>query len=117
MDGVATEYVRKHGTSFRQHGSKVRAILDGEYDLTRTVMGAGFVIDTLQLAYQGMNWTDRRNWGCNGNVHPSREKSYFGISLNPLEVIFHKVYWEVQERVAGPMVDLYMAWSLREANP
>ena len=29
----------------------------------------------------------------NNNKHPSRKNSFYGHSLNPYELIFHKWYW------------------------
>lgn len=93
MTKPALDIVVSHGTSFRNHKTKVAAILYGEYALTDVVMRYGFTIDSLLLAYADRNWSDEKNWYCNNLHHPSRRDTYFGISLSPLEVIFHKVHW------------------------
>jgi hypothetical protein len=107
------------GTSFRSHVNKVAAILQGEYALTDVLLKNGFSIDSLLIAYEGIDWSDSSEWHCNNFTHPSRRGSYFGISINPLEVIFHKVTWGSQERPADALeqftvmkdeTDLYVKW-------
>jgi hypothetical protein len=48
--------------------------------MSRAVLDANYTLDTVQLKYQGVNWTDTANWGCNANVHPTRADAYDGIS-------------------------------------
>lgn len=50
--------------------------------MSRTVLEAGYTLDTLQLKYQGVNWTDTANWNCNNNKHPTRANAYEGISMD-----------------------------------
>jgi hypothetical protein len=101
----ALEIVREHGTSFRQHGSKTAAILDGEYNLSKILFEHGLNIDSLLTAYNGVDW--RTVTHCNSDVHPSRENNYFGASINPLEVIFHKPHWSGQPPVNEQITNLY----------
>ena len=93
LSANALHTVLQHGTSFQQHSNKRAAILDGEFALTRTLMRHNISIDCLLLAYEGIDWFDKKNWDCNTLVYPSRESSYFGTSITPLEVIFHKMWW------------------------
>ena len=44
--------------------------------------------------YQGINWRDKKNWLMNDQKHPSRHNSFYGNSINPYEVVFHKWYWK-----------------------
>jgi hypothetical protein len=48
--------------------------------MSRTILKAGYTLDSLQLKYQGVNWTDPTNWRCNSNRHPTRADAYDGIS-------------------------------------
>jgi hypothetical protein len=117
----ALNVVLTKGSSFQNHASKVQAILDGEYALTDTVIQNGFSIDSLLKAYEKKNWLNKSGWNCNNFKHPSREGSYFGISIHPLEVIFHKVSWGSEanrgpyapenRRVTGKATDLYTKWT------
>jgi len=93
LSASALRTVLRHGTSFNQHKTKRAAIVDGEFALTRTLMRHNVSIDCLLLAYEGIDWFDEKNWGCNGCVYPSREASYFNTTITPLEVIFHKMWW------------------------
>jgi hypothetical protein len=120
----ALNVVLTKGSSFQNHASKADAILDGEYALTDTVIQNGFSIDSLLKAYEKRDWLNKSGWNCNNFKHPSREGTYFGISIHPLEVIFHKVSWGSEanrgldapenRRVTGEATDLYMRW--RDSN-
>ena len=87
------ELVLKDGKIFYNHETKRDAIINGEYGLSRCIINNGFTIDCMLDKYKNINWYDGRNHFLNHNKHPSRYNSYFGISINPYEVIFHKWYW------------------------
>lgn len=36
---------------------------------------------------QDVDWRDRRHWGCNDQVHPSRHGTYDGIAFHPYETV------------------------------
>lgn len=122
----ALTIVLERGTSFRNHADKVSAILDGEYALTDVLLQNGVGIDSLLQAYQGVNWSDSKEWNCNNLTHPSRHGSYFGISIHPYEVIFHKTKWGSEsERHADALehlpvreneTNLYMQWAESSAT-
>jgi len=107
MSREALETVRAHGTSFRDHATKREAVGFGEYNLSQVVLSHGFQIDTLLKAYQGVDWNDQSEWACNEYKHPSRKGSYFGISMHPLEVLFHKTHWAGQVPVLDNVADEY----------
>jgi len=44
--------------------------------------------------YQGIDWTDKKNWNMNNNLHPSRKNSFYSNCLIPYELIFHKWFWK-----------------------
>lgn len=111
MSAKAVDVVRLHGTSFRQHKTKVNAILQGEAALTTTVMEHGIGIDCLLLAYQGIDWFNKKEWNCNRNKYPSRENTNHGISISPLEVIFHKEFWRKRGSVMENYTDRYVMWN------
>lgn len=110
LSARALNITLQYGTSFRQHQSKVKAVLDGEFALTKTLMSHGVGIDCLLQAYQGINWFDKKEWGCNFNKYPSREKFYYGISINPLEVVFHKEWWRKKGPVMLNYTERYIEW-------
>jgi len=43
--------------------------------------------------YQNIDWTNKDNYNLNNNIHPSRKNSFYGYSINPYDVIFHKWFW------------------------
>uniref|UniRef100_A0A7S2RKY6 Uncharacterized protein n=1 Tax=Eucampia antarctica TaxID=49252 RepID=A0A7S2RKY6_9STRA len=104
----ALEIVRSVGTSFQQHKNKKSAIILGEYALTSVLMNNDIGIDSLLKSYKGIDWKDQKNWHCNDNIHPTRENTYFGQSINPLEVIFHKPHWAGNPPVNKEILEMYM---------
>lgn len=67
--------------------------------------------DTLMARYKGVDWSDKRNWRCNDNVHPSRHGTYGGITMHPFETVFIKASWHV----GSPFVEAYTRWFLAQA--
>ncbi|KAK9859802.1 hypothetical protein WJX84_008350 [Apatococcus fuscideae] len=49
------------------------------------------------LRYQGVDWQDKVNWGCNRGVNPTGENHYDGMSLDPLEVLFVKMKAHIRQ--------------------
>ena len=92
-DNVGLQVLLDTESVFQSHPDKVSAIINGEYGMNIAIFKAGYTIDSLLLAYQGMDWTNRSNWGCNDNEHPSRSGTYFGVTQHPLETVFVKVEW------------------------
>lgn len=41
-------------------------IFHSELGSTLAIFGAGYTIDSLMLRYQGVDWRNKDNWGCNG---------------------------------------------------
>ena len=77
-----------------QHENQNDVIIRGEYMLSRTVLDAGHNLASLQLAYKDVDWTDQRNWRCNGYRFAARSSQYFGTSMHPFETLFYKAHWE-----------------------
>ena len=113
---------------FSQHASKVDAIIHGEYGMSRAIFQANYSIATPLLAYRGVDWSDWR-WingkTCNAFKHPSREGSYYGMSVHPLETVFIKTSWStltrrrtrVTTRVRPQETDAYTRWTLHGPSP
>lgn len=98
--------------------SKTTAIIDGEYGLSRAVLAAGMNLDSLLLQYGDVDWRAPANWDCNNNIHPTRNGTYgAGMSVHPLEVVFHKPSWmwdgQVLSSVYVEELRAYMKWALQ----
>ena len=93
LDKEGLDLTLKDGTIFYNHKNKTDAILNGEYALTKCILAAGYTIDCMLKEYQNVNWNDSSNYFLNNNKHPSRQNSFFGKSINPYDVIFHKWLW------------------------
>ena len=48
-----------------------------------------------------------KNYTLNNNIHPSRKNSFFGESINPYDVIFHKWFWHNQPTVNFDIINEY----------
>jgi len=44
----------------------------------------------------------------NNNTHPSRVNSFYGYSLNPYDLIFHKWFWHGQPTVNFDIIQEYV---------
>jgi hypothetical protein len=121
MDCNAFFYVNALGTVFKVHANKHDTILKGEYALSIAVLAKGWGIASTQAAYTGvvfrkpdkasLPWTS-----CNGGVNPSRGGSYFGISMHPFEVIFHKSRFSGQKVAYAKEEQLLTLWQDRRKN-
>lgn len=107
LDKEGLKLVLKNGKIFFNHRTKVHAILNGEYALSKCILKNGYTIDCMLGKYQNINWHDRKNYYMNKNKHPSRKNSYFGNSIDPFEVIFHKWFWHGQPYVSLDIIENY----------
>jgi hypothetical protein len=98
-DSFGLELLKKEETIFCIHENKYSAIVNGEYGLSNCIFKHGYSIDCMLMKYQGIDWTDSQHYNLNNNIHPSRKNSFYGYSINPYEVIFHKWYWNGCEPV------------------
>ena len=107
LDKKGLQLVLDNNTIFFNHKTKVDAILNGEYALSKCIIDNGFTIDCMLERYKDINWYDDKNYYLNNNKHPSRKNSYFGESINPFEVIFHKWFWHGQPYVSLDIIEKY----------
>ena len=47
-------------------------------------------------------------YNLNNNVHPSRNNSFYGESINPYDVIFHKWFWHNSHLVNFNVIQQYI---------
>jgi len=77
------------------------AVSSGEYLFSKTLLQNKLNMDNFLLKYENnIDWRNHLSWNCNANMHPTGNKTYnydetnqFRITVHPLEVMFHKVYW------------------------
>lgn len=108
VDKIALELLKKEKNIFKNHKSKYSAIVEGEYGLTKCILKHGYTIDCMLPGYQNIDWTDKKNYNLNNNKHPSRKNSFYGSSINPFDVIFHKWYWYGNPTVNFDIVENYV---------
>ena len=104
-DKIGLSLLMSEKSIFRDHKSKYSAIVNGEYGLSKCILKNKYGIDCMLHRYQGINWNDKKNWDYNAQKHPSRKNSFYGESINPYEVIFHKWYWANQSLVNFDIID------------
>jgi len=92
-DKIGLEILENEKNIFFDHPTKYSAIVYGEYGLSNCIFKNGYSIDCMLTKYQNIDWTNPSNYNLNNNIHPSRNNSFYGYSINPYEVIFHKWYW------------------------
>ena len=104
-DNIGLNLMKNEKNIFCDHANKTDDIIHGEYGISNCILKHGYSIDCMLRKYQNINWRDPNNYNLNGNIHPSRKNSFYGESINPYEVIFHKWYWHDQ-RVSGVNKDI-----------
>jgi len=90
VDRIGLGLLQKEGTIFCDHRDKTSAIVHGEYGLSNCILKHGYSIDCMLPRYQNIDWKDSKHWNLNRNLHPSREHSFYGASIHPYDVFFHK---------------------------
>jgi len=108
VDSIGLALLKMDGTIFYNHATKDDAVLKGEYGLSRCIFKHGYSIDCMIRKYQNIDWRDPINHHQNCNLHPSRNKSFYGASLNPYELIFHKWHWHNLESVNFDIIQQYV---------
>ncbi|CAF3141264.1 unnamed protein product [Rotaria sp. Silwood2] len=67
------------------------AIVNGEIATSQLILHANYQIASLQTKYQGWDFRNKENWGCNNKVSPIfLDRAVDGISHDPYELIFVK---------------------------
>ena len=95
-DHIGLQLLKNEKTIFCDHKNKHDVIVNGEYGLSNCILKNGYSIDCMLHKYKGINWLDKLQWNNNNNIHPSRHNSFYGKSINPYEVIFHKWFWKYE---------------------
>jgi hypothetical protein len=107
-DNIGLNLLRNEKNIFCNQIDKYNAIVNGEYGLSRCILKHGYSIDCMIRKYQNIDWRDSNNYSLNNNKHPSRKNSFYGNSINPYEVIFHKWYWKDLESVNLDIIEQYI---------
>jgi hypothetical protein len=98
-DKIGLNLLKNENTIFYNHPDFHSAIVNGEYAISRCIFKHGYTIDCMIRKYQKIDWKNKNNYNLNNNKHPTRNNSFYNNSLNPYELIFHKVYWKDSEPV------------------
>jgi hypothetical protein len=114
VDNIGLELLQKQKTIFCYHNDKYSAIVNGEYGLSNCILKNGYSIDCMLPKYKNIDWTNPENYNLNNNTHPSRKNSFYGYSINPYDVIFHKWYWHNQDNVNFDIIKQYVDMNIIE---
>uniref|UniRef100_A0A6C0I4G3 Glycosyltransferase n=1 Tax=viral metagenome TaxID=1070528 RepID=A0A6C0I4G3_9ZZZZ len=113
-DRLGLALLLEEGNIFCEHLDKRSAIINGEYGLSNCIFKRGYTIDCMLTRYQGVDWTDLANHSMNACLHPSRKNSFYGCSIDPYEVIFHKWFWHGCEPVNLDVIRQYVDHNYRK---
>ena len=108
VDTIGLQLLIEEKTIFYNHPTKYSAIVNGEYGLSNCILKHGYSIDCMIPAYQHIDWRDSRHYHLNHNEHPSRKNSFYGQSINPYDVIFHKWFWHGNQDVQFDIIKEYV---------
>ncbi|NDB86147.1 MAG: hypothetical protein EB127_26110, partial [Alphaproteobacteria bacterium] len=109
-DHIGLKLLLNKQTIFFDHKTKVDAIHNGEMSVAKCIFDANYTIDCMLKKYQGVDWLKSSNWSINNYESPSRRGKYFGVSIDPFEVVFHKWYWHnpADSMVSFDVVEKYV---------
>ena len=107
-DSLGLYLLQKEGNIFCNHKDKIDAVVNGEYGMSNCILRKGFSIDCMLPRYQNIDWRDSANYSLNNQLHPSRKDSFYGKSINPYDVIFHKWFWHNAGSVNFNIVEQYV---------
>jgi hypothetical protein len=107
-DNIGLELLKNQKNIFCNHQNKFNAIVNGEYGLSNCILKNGYSIDCMLPKYQNINWTNKANYNMNNNRHPARKNNFYGSSINPYDVIFHKWYWNDEPTVNFEIIKQYV---------
>ena len=107
-DNIGLELLKTQQNIFCNHSDKYSAIVNGEYGLSKCILNHGYSIDCMLPKYQNVDWRNTNNYNLNNNLHPSRINSFYGYSINPYDVIFHKWYWHNEPLVNFDIIIQYI---------
>ena len=93
---------------FYNHSTKVAAIICGEYALSKCILENGYTIDCMIPKYQNTDWLNINSHSLNKNKHPSIKNSFYGGSINPYDVVFHKWHWHGEPKVNFEIIRQYV---------
>jgi len=108
VDNIGLNLLKNQQNIFCNHSDKYSAIVNGEYGLSNCILANGFSIDCMLPKYQNIDWKNNNNYNLNNNIHPSRKNSFYGFSINPYDVIFHKWYWHNSNDVNFEIIRQYV---------
>jgi len=108
VDNIGLNLLKNQQNIFCNHVDKYSAIVNGEYGLSNCIFKNGYSIDCMIPKYQNIDWTNSINYNLNNNMHPSRTKSFYGYSINPYDVIFHKWNWHNNNTVNFEIIKQYV---------
>lgn len=108
VDKLGLDILLKQKTIFCDHVDKYSAIVNGEYGVSNCILRNGYSVDCMLPRYKNIDWLNGANYNLNNNRHPSRKNSFYGHSINPYDVIFHKWFWHDQDTVNFDIVKQYV---------
>jgi hypothetical protein len=108
VDQIGLDILKNQKTVFYEHTNRVDCIVNGEYGLSNCILKNGYSIDCMLSRYQNIDWRDVNNYNMNQNIHPSRKDSFYGNSINPYEVIFHKWFWHNCPTINFEIIEQYV---------
>ena len=102
---------------FTCRNDRWRTIFYGELLSSRSVLDAGYTIDSVMMRYRGIDWHDKLVWKCNGGISPLNSHSLDGTTASPLDVMFVKVKDAlIENEVSSAVLAVkYDQWSLPQS--
>jgi hypothetical protein len=108
VDKIGLDVLINEKNIFCDHEDKRSTIINGEYGMSNCILKNGYSIDCMLPKYQNIDWLNDANYNLNNNLHPSRKNTFYGYSINPYDVIFHKWFWHERDDVNFDIIKQYV---------
>eukprot|EP00892_Ulva_mutabilis_P000943 jgi/Ulvmu1/1084/UM105_0043.1 len=97
-DTVGLDAITRNGSVLACYSNLRQTVAYSEFGLSSVLLDAGFNIGCFISKYEGMDWRDRANWGCNGGTNPLLNGVVDGVPLAMYELLFVKVKSQLIKR-------------------
>ncbi len=73
------------------------------------IMKNGYLIDSIQTKYQGVDFSQKENTNCTGGISPYFDRAVDGLTLDPYELVFVKFNYK-RYKEAADRATVYQKW-------
>lgn len=88
---MGLKVLKDAGYVLRCHKNRFEAVYFGEIGASLAILNAGYNIDSFLVRYRDVNWREQSNWQCNKALSPLGKRTFDGVTVSALEMVFPKL--------------------------